>query len=66
MNLMSLLIVDWYLSLETELLLLINWICTGIFLLMAIFLGYLWLRAEMKLARHNESKIFNNKKKSKK
>ena len=66
MRLNSLLIVEWYLSLDTGTLLLINWICTGLFLLMAFFFGFLWLRAELKLARHNESKLFNNKKKNKK
>lgn len=65
MNLYSLLIVNWYLSLGTETMLLINWICTGVFLLMAVLFGFLWIRSEMKLARHNESKLFNKKKKPK-
>lgn len=66
MSINCLLIIDWYLSLGTETMLLINWICTGVFLLMAVLFGFLWMRSEMKLARHNESKLFNKKQKPKK
>ena len=66
MSINCLLIIDWYLSLGTETMLLINWICTGVFLLMAVLFGFLWIRSEMKLARHNESKLFNKKQKPKK
>lgn len=58
MNLYSLLIVDWYLSLSTEIMLLINWICVAIFLGMAIFFAVLWIRSEKKLAKYGESKLF--------
>ena len=65
MNLTSLLIVDWYLSLGTEMMLLINWICVAIFLGMAIFFAVLWIRSEKKLAKHGESKLFQVNKKPK-
>ena len=58
MDLTSLLIVDWYLGLSTEIMLLINWICVAIFLGLAIFFAVLWIRSEKKLAKHGESKLF--------
>ena len=65
MNLYALLIVDWYLGLSTETMLLINWICVAIFLGMAIFFAVLWIRSEKKLAKHGESKLFQVNKKPK-
>ena len=67
MDLTSLLIVDWYLGLSIEAMLLINWICVAIFLGLAIFFAFLWLRSEKKLARYGESKLFqvNNSHKGK-
>ena len=61
MNLYSLLIVDWYLSLSTEIMLLINWICVVIFLGTTILFVVLWIKSEKKLARHGESKLFQVK-----
>jgi len=66
MGLSSLLIVDWYLSLGTEIMLLINWIFVAIFLGTAILFAILWIRSEKKLARHGESKLFQVSKKLKK
>ena len=66
MGLSSLLIVDWYLSLSTEIMLLINWIFVAIFLGVAILFAILWIRSEKKLARHGESKLFQVSKKPKK
>ena len=65
MNVYSFLIVNWYLSLGIETMLLINWICTGIFLLGMFFFVYLWIRSEKKLAKHGESKLFQVNKKPK-
>ena len=65
MELNGLLIIDWYLSLGTETMILINWICTAVFLIMAILFAVLWIRSEKKLARHNESKLFNKNDKPK-
>ena len=65
MKLYSLLIIDWYLGLSTEIMLLINWICTGIFLLGMFFFAYLWICSEKKLAKHGESKLFQVNKKPK-
>ena len=58
MNLYSLLVVDWYLNLSPEIMLLINWICVAIFLGMAIFFAVLWVCSEKKLAKYGESKLF--------
>ena len=60
-----LLLIDWYLSQKTETLLLINWIFTGCFLVLAVVFFCLWIRSELKLARHGES-VFNKKQKPKK
>ena len=60
MNLNTLLIKDWYMGLETEIMLLINWICVAIFFGLMVFFIVLWIRAEKKLARHGESKLFQS------
>lgn len=66
MNLYSLLIVDWYLSLSTEVMLLINWICVAIFLGATILFAVLWIKSEKKLARYGESKLFQTNSQNKK
>ena len=65
MEMYSLLIIEWYLSLGTEIMLLINWICVAVFLGMAIFFAFLWFRSEKKLAKYGESKLFQVNKKPK-
>lgn len=62
MNLNTLLIKDWYMGLETEIMLLINWIFVAIFFGLMVFFLVLWIRAEKKLARHGESKLFQSSK----